>query len=138
MGRGEGALDKAAMAYAPINKARRPGARGGAAARRGDASAARAPSAGTPAIAEGPFGSSRPSNQGAASPTPAFRPHPSFPPPPPPPLQMTDPHGNPNLLTAAADEKWKAIRKGVAVSFAFQNIKKKFPLVVSRVNEVRG
>jgi hypothetical protein len=51
---------------------------------------------------------------------------------------MTDPHGNPNLLTAPADEKWKAIRKGVAVSFAFQNIKKKYPLVVARVNEVGG
>jgi hypothetical protein len=49
---------------------------------------------------------------------------------------MCDPHGNPNLLTAAADETWKAIRKGVAVSFAFQNIKKKFPMVVDRVNEV--
>jgi cytochrome P450 len=69
MGRGEGAMDKAAMAYAPINK-------------------------------------------------------------------MCDPHGNPNLLTAPADDKWKAIRKGVAVSFAFQNIKRKFPMVVSRVNRV--
>jgi cytochrome P450 len=49
---------------------------------------------------------------------------------------MTDPHGNPNLLTAPADEKWKAIRKGVAVSFAFQNIKKKFPMVLERVNRV--
>jgi cytochrome P450 len=50
--------------------------------------------------------------------------------------QMTDPHGNPNLLTAPADEKWKAIRKGVAVSFAFQNIKKKYPMVLDRVNRV--
>ena len=49
---------------------------------------------------------------------------------------MTDPHGNPNLLTAAADDKWKAIRKGVAVSFAFQNIKKKYPMVLGRVNRV--
>jgi hypothetical protein len=49
---------------------------------------------------------------------------------------MCDPHGNPNLLTAPADEKWKAIRKGVAVSFAFQNIRKKFPMVVLRVNRV--
>jgi cytochrome P450 len=49
---------------------------------------------------------------------------------------MTDPHGNPNLLTAAADEKWKAIRKGVAVSFAFQNIKKKYPMILDRVNTV--
>jgi hypothetical protein len=49
---------------------------------------------------------------------------------------MTDPHGNPNLLTAPADEKWKAIRKGVAVSFAFQNIKKKYPMVLDRVNTV--
>lgn len=50
--------------------------------------------------------------------------------------KMTDPHANPNLLTAPSDEKWKAIRKGVAVSFAFQNIKKKFPMVVDRVNEL--
>jgi hypothetical protein len=51
---------------------------------------------------------------------------------------MCDPHGNPNLLTAPADDKWKAIRKGVAVSFAFQNIKRKYPMVVARVNEVRS
>ncbi|GBF91428.1 cytochrome P450 [Raphidocelis subcapitata] len=50
--------------------------------------------------------------------------------------KMTDPHGNPNLLTAPADEKWKAIRKGVAVSFAFQNIKKKYPMILDRVNRV--
>ncbi|KIZ01997.1 putative cytochrome P450 [Monoraphidium neglectum] len=50
--------------------------------------------------------------------------------------KMTDPHGNPNLLTAPADEKWKAIRKGVAVSFAFQNIKKKYPMILQRVNRV--
>ncbi|KAI8464093.1 MAG: cytochrome P450 [Monoraphidium minutum] len=50
--------------------------------------------------------------------------------------KMTDPHGNPNLLTAPADEKWKAIRKGVAVSFAFQNIKRKYPMILERVNRV--
>ena len=64
--------------------------------------------------------------------------YPAPPDPSTPPLsQMCDPHGNPNLLTAPADEKWKAIRKGIAVSFAFQNIKKKYPMVLSRVNEVR-
>jgi cytochrome P450 len=62
----------------------------------------------------------------------------TLPPPSPSPHhpQMTDPHGNPNLLTAPADEKWKAIRKGVAVSFAFQNIKKKYPMILDRVNRV--
>lgn len=71
MGRGEGALDKAALAYAPING-------------------------------------------------------------------MCDPHGNPNLLTSWADDSWKVIRKAVAVSFSFQNIKRKFPVVLSRVNELCG
>jgi cytochrome P450 len=49
---------------------------------------------------------------------------------------MCDPHGQPNLLTAPADDKWKAIRKAVAVSFSAQNIKKKYPMVLSRVNQV--
>jgi cytochrome P450 len=53
MGRGEGAMDKASLVYAPINK-------------------------------------------------------------------MCDPHGSPNLLTSAADDTWKAIRKAVAVSFSMQ------------------
>jgi hypothetical protein len=53
MGRGEGAMDKAHVAYAPINK-------------------------------------------------------------------MCTPHGTPNLLTSAADDSWKAIRKAVAVSFSMQ------------------
>lgn len=53
MGRGEGAMDKAALAYAPINK-------------------------------------------------------------------MCDPHANANLLTSAADDNWKAVRKAVAVSFSMQ------------------
>jgi len=71
MGRGEGALDKAALAYAPING-------------------------------------------------------------------MCDPHRSPNLLTSAADDAWKVIRKAVAVSFSFQNIKRKFPMVLERVNELCG
>eukprot|EP00878_Enallax_costatus_P004731 GHUV01004980.1.p1 GENE.GHUV01004980.1~~GHUV01004980.1.p1 ORF type:complete len:543 (+),score=147.42 GHUV01004980.1:709-2337(+) len=50
--------------------------------------------------------------------------------------KMCDPHGQPNLLTAAADDRWKAIRKAVAVSFSAQNIKKKFPMILNRVNEV--
>ncbi|GBF95033.1 cytochrome P450 [Raphidocelis subcapitata] len=49
---------------------------------------------------------------------------------------MCDPHRNANMLTSPSDDKWKAVRKGVAVSFAFQNIKKKFPLLVDRVNEL--
>jgi cytochrome P450 len=53
MGRGEGAMDKAALVYAPINK-------------------------------------------------------------------MCDPHANANLLTSAADDDWKAVRKAVAVSFSMQ------------------
>jgi hypothetical protein len=53
MGRGEGAMDKASLVYAPINK-------------------------------------------------------------------MCTPHGDANLLTSAADEDWKAIRKAVAVSFSMQ------------------
>lgn len=113
MGRGPGAMDKAALAYAPINK-------------------------------------------------------------------MCDPHGNANLLTSAADDSWKAVRKAVAVSFSMQvrasqraaaassgrgsnsrallasrlrcsltpcavlarlrselqNIRKKFPLVRSRINQL--
>jgi cytochrome P450 len=69
MGRGDGAMDKAHVAYAPINK-------------------------------------------------------------------MCDPHGNPNLLTSAADDSWKAVRKAVAVSFSVQNIKKKYPLVLNRVNQL--
>jgi cytochrome P450 len=71
MGRGDGALDKAALAYAPING-------------------------------------------------------------------MCDPHRSPNLLTSWADDAWKVIRKAVAVSFSFQNIKRKFPIVLSRVNELCG
>eukprot|EP00775_Hariotina_reticulata_P012934 gene12934-13062_t len=69
MGRGEGAMDKASLVYAPINR-------------------------------------------------------------------MCDPHGNANLLTSSADDTWKAIRKAVAVSFSMQNIKKKFPLVLARINHL--
>jgi len=50
--------------------------------------------------------------------------------------KMCDPHGHANLLTAPADDKWKAIRKAVAVSFSAQNIKKKFPVILEKVNEV--
>jgi hypothetical protein len=31
-----------------------------------------------------------------------------------------EPHGNANLLTSAADDSWKAVRKAVAVSFSMQ------------------
>ncbi len=47
-----------------------------------------------------------------------------------------DPHGAPNLLTGAATDTWKAIRRAVAVSFSTQNIKKKYPLIISRINEL--
>ena len=50
--------------------------------------------------------------------------------------KMCDPHGNANLLTSPADETWKSIRKAVAVSFSMQNIKKKFPLVLGRINQL--
>jgi cytochrome P450 len=53
MGRGEGAMDKAALTYAPVNR-------------------------------------------------------------------MCTPHGDVNLLTSAADDSWKAVRKAVAVSFSMQ------------------
>eukprot|EP00882_Tetradesmus_deserticola_P015170 GHRQ01016154.1.p1 GENE.GHRQ01016154.1~~GHRQ01016154.1.p1 ORF type:complete len:527 (+),score=223.12 GHRQ01016154.1:158-1738(+) len=69
MGRGDGAMDKAALVYAPINR-------------------------------------------------------------------MCTPHGDANLLTSAADDTWKAIRKSVAVSFSMQNIRKKFPLVLGRINQL--
>jgi hypothetical protein len=50
--------------------------------------------------------------------------------------KMCDPHGHANLLTAPADDKWKIIRKAVAVSFSAQNIKRKFPVILEKVNEV--
>jgi hypothetical protein len=128
MGRRAGAIDKAAAAYAPINKVLSPAGKrrcGMGRARRH----ARLP-------AQRPPRQQRDPRRGApASCSVCFSTR-AGPVGPPTPLQMCDPHGNPNLLTAPADEKWKAIRKGVAVSFAFQNIKKKFPMVVGRVNEV--
>ncbi|GBG00430.1 cytochrome P450 [Raphidocelis subcapitata] len=51
---------------------------------------------------------------------------------------MCDPHGAPNLLTGAATDTWKAIRRAVAVSFSTQNIKKKYPLILARINELVG
>lgn len=50
--------------------------------------------------------------------------------------QMVEPHGLPNLLTSKADEQWKVVRKAVAVSFSSQNIKKKFPVILQRVDEL--
>ena len=49
---------------------------------------------------------------------------------------MCDPHGKPNLLTGAATDTWKAVRRAVAVSFSTNNIRKKYPLVLSRINEL--
>lgn len=36
---------------------------------------------------------------------------------------MCDPHGASNLLTSRSDDNWKSVRKAIAVSFSFQNIK---------------
>lgn len=49
---------------------------------------------------------------------------------------MCTPHGRPNLLTSPADASWKAVRKAVALSFAFGNIKTKFPLVRERTEQL--
>ncbi|KAF5828281.1 cytochrome P450, partial [Dunaliella salina] len=46
--------------------------------------------------------------------------------------QMCTPRAHPNLLTSPADNKWKAVRKAVAVSFSANNIRKKFPVSISR------
>jgi hypothetical protein len=135
MGRGEGSIDKAWGAYAPINKVGgRGGGGGGGGLPRGEA---RAPEQMRPARARRRAPHLRAPLQRHWPRRPAAGARSSSLPTPHPP-QMCDPHGNPNLLTAPADEKWKAIRKGVAVSFAFQNIKRKFPMVVTRVNEVRS
>jgi cytochrome P450 len=69
MGRGEGALDKASAAYAPINA-------------------------------------------------------------------MCTHKGSPNLLTSAADDTWKAVRRAVAVAFSAANIKKKHALITGRANDL--
>lgn len=50
--------------------------------------------------------------------------------------KMCDPHGHPNLLTSAANEEWKAIRKAVSVSFSIHKIKQKFPLVRQRIQKL--
>lgn len=49
---------------------------------------------------------------------------------------MVSPHREPNLLTAASDETWHLIRKAVAVSFSHGNIRNKFSIVLSKVNEL--
>jgi cytochrome P450 len=50
--------------------------------------------------------------------------------------EMVSPHAEPNLLTAPSDEKWHTIRKAVAVSFSHGNIRRKFPVVLEKVNEL--
>lgn len=65
--------------------------------------------------------------------TPVLPPNPPLYPPP---AHRCDPHGAPNLLTGSATESWKAVRRAVAVSFSTQNIKKKYPLILSRINEL--
>jgi len=131
MGRGEHSIDKAFQTYAPINKVRLfwGGRGGGAAAVRGEGlgGAERIWLVGLCGPAAAGFCWVLPCTR--LTPTPLPRASLLS-------TQMTDPHGNPNLLTAPADDKWKAIRKGVAVSFAFQNIKKKFPMILQRVNVV--
>ncbi|KXZ56708.1 hypothetical protein GPECTOR_1g638 [Gonium pectorale] len=49
---------------------------------------------------------------------------------------MCTPHGHSNLLTSPADEKWRAVRKAIALSFSFGNIKKKFPIIRERTYEL--
>ena len=44
---------------------------------------------------------------------------------------MTSSTHQPNLLTSPADSTWHTIRKAVAQSFAFNNVKRKLPLIVS-------
>ncbi|EFJ42950.1 hypothetical protein VOLCADRAFT_96865 [Volvox carteri f. nagariensis] len=50
--------------------------------------------------------------------------------------QMCTPHAYPNLLTSLADDRWRAVRKAIALSFAFGNIRKKFPLIRDRTGEL--
>ncbi|GMH38538.1 hypothetical protein BSKO_06422 [Bryopsis sp. KO-2023] len=50
--------------------------------------------------------------------------------------QMVEPNAHPNLLTSSSDNKWKTIRKAVAVSFSHGNIKKKYPMVLGKINEL--
>ncbi|GLC46900.1 hypothetical protein PLESTB_001281900 [Pleodorina starrii] len=50
--------------------------------------------------------------------------------------RMCSPHGAPNLLTSAADDGWRAVRRAVARSFAFGNIRAKFPLIRGRTAEL--
>ncbi len=47
-------------------------------------------------------------------------------------VQMCDPHGSYNILTAPSDDMWRAVRKAVAVSFSASNVRKKFPLIRER------
>ncbi|PNH05794.1 Cytochrome P450 72C1 [Tetrabaena socialis] len=49
---------------------------------------------------------------------------------------MCAPRGHANLLTSPADDSWKAVRKAVALSFAFSNIRKKFPIIRDRTGEL--
>lgn len=50
--------------------------------------------------------------------------------------QMVEPRAHPNVLTAASDPKWKAIRRAVAASFSHGNIKRKWPMVLAKINEL--
>ncbi|CAD7695564.1 unnamed protein product [Ostreobium quekettii] len=50
--------------------------------------------------------------------------------------QMVSAQGHPNLLTSASDEKWKKVRKAVAVSFSMRHIRPKFGIVLERVNDM--
>lgn len=51
-------------------------------------------------------------------------------------IQMVSWHGHPNLLTSASDDTWKAVRKAVAVSFSIGNVKSKYGMILSKVNEL--
>lgn len=50
--------------------------------------------------------------------------------------EMVTPHGHPNLLTSASDATWKAVRKAIAVSFSLGNVKPKYDMVLSKINEL--
>ncbi|GBF93726.1 cytochrome P450 [Raphidocelis subcapitata] len=49
---------------------------------------------------------------------------------------MCDPHGAPNLLTGAATDSWRAVRRAVAASFSAANIRRRYPLILGRINEL--
>jgi cytochrome P450 len=51
---------------------------------------------------------------------------------------MVSPLGSANLLTSPSDDKWRAIRKAIAVSFNYANVKQKFHIICSKVDTMIG